>query len=361
MRQLATIQEIIDLQPIEGADMIERATILGWHLVAKKGEFKVGDRCVYFEVDSILPDRPEFEFMRDRKFRIRTIKLRGQTSQGLAMPLSILPPKSPGYVGADVTELLGVQKYDPQAEQEAKETERLNTLQMSRIQKFMRRSSLFRRLFTKRNTEKLPFPSFISKTDEERVQKVPKLFDSLCGVPMIGTEKIDGQSGTYFLVRNKRFLLKDKIVFGVCSRNYHLIKEDNSSWWTVARKFKIEETMRSLMSPSARTFVIQGEIVGPAIQKNKYGVKDYDFYLFNIVINGKRITPHADDVSAYFKTVPVVFNGVLPETIDEVVAMADGQSVLADTIREGLVFRTIDQNVSFKAISNKFLLKYKED
>jgi hypothetical protein len=360
MRQLATIQTIVDLQPIDGADMIERATVLGWHLVVKKGEFKVGDKCVYFEVDSILPDRPEFEFMRDRKFRIRTIKLRGQTSQGLAMPLSILPPKSPGYVGADVTDILGVKKYDPQAEQEAKETAKLESIQTSRIQKFLRRSSLYRRLFIRRDKDTLPFPAFIKMTDEERIQKMPQLLQDLQGVPVYASEKLDGQSASYFLVRHKRFLLKDKITFGVCSRKLHLVKKNDTSWWTIAKTLDVEKIMRSLMG-DARTFVIQGEILGPKIQGNKYGVKDYQFYVFNVVVDGKKINPYFHDVERFFKIVPIVFEGTLPATVDEVVAMADGQSVIAENIREGLVFRTRDQNISFKAVSNKFLLKYKDE
>jgi hypothetical protein len=360
MRQLATIQEIIDLQPIEGADMIERATILGWHLVVRKGEFKIGDRCVYCEVDSILPDRSEFEFMRDRKFRVRAIKLRGQVSMGIAFPLSILPPKSPGYVGADVTNLLGVTKYDPQAEQEAKETARQEAIQTSRIQKFLRRSTLYRRLFTRKNKDTLPFPAFIKITDEERIQKIPQLLESLQGVAVYGSEKLDGQSATYFLVRHKRFLLKDKITFGVCSRKLHLVKKNDTSWWTVAKSLDIEKIMRGLME-NAKTFVIQGEILGPKIQGNKYKVKDYQFYVFNVVVDGKKINPYFHDVERFFKIVPIVFEGTLPATVDEVVAMADGQSVIADTIREGLVFRTRDQSVSFKAVSNKFLLKYKDE
>lgn len=90
MRKLATIREIKDIQPIEGADRIEVATVDGWQVVIKKGEFKVGDKIIYIEIDSIVPEREEFEFLRDRKFRVRTIKLRKQISQGLIMPLSIL-------------------------------------------------------------------------------------------------------------------------------------------------------------------------------------------------------------------------------------------------------------------------------
>ena len=117
-RQLASIRRISDIRLIAGADRIVVAQVDGWECVVQKDEFHVGDRVVYIEVDSVVPERPEFEFLRDRKFRVRTIKLRGQVSQGLVLPLSILPTGN--YEdGADVTDVLGVTKYDPQAQQEA--------------------------------------------------------------------------------------------------------------------------------------------------------------------------------------------------------------------------------------------------
>lgn len=119
MRHLATIREITTLRPIAGADRIEVAQVDGWECVVQKGEFHTGEHIVYIEVDSIVPERPEFEFLRDRKFRVRTIKLRGQVSQGLVLPLSILPNGAPADLGADVTDVLGIKKYDPEAQQEA--------------------------------------------------------------------------------------------------------------------------------------------------------------------------------------------------------------------------------------------------
>ena len=119
MRKLATIREVADIRPIQGADNIEVAQIDGWECVVRKGEFHVGEHVIYVEVDSVLPDRPEFEFMRNRKFRVRTIKLRGQVSQGLVFPLAVLPVGTPTELGQDVTKELGIEKYDPQAAQEA--------------------------------------------------------------------------------------------------------------------------------------------------------------------------------------------------------------------------------------------------
>ena len=126
-RKLASIQRIGLLVPITGADKIEKATILGWEVVVKKGDFKVGDLCIYCEIDSILPAKPEFEFLRERKFRIKTIKLKGQVSQGICFPLNIIH-KSFHSEGRDVTEILGVKKYDPQAEYERKESLRLASI-----------------------------------------------------------------------------------------------------------------------------------------------------------------------------------------------------------------------------------------
>ena len=118
MRKLASIQKITALRPIENADKIEVATVLGWQVVVQKGQFKEGDFCVYIEIDSILPDKPDFEFMRERKFRVKTIKLRGQVSQGICFPISILLKATDKDLilreGDDMTELLGVRKYDPQ-------------------------------------------------------------------------------------------------------------------------------------------------------------------------------------------------------------------------------------------------------
>lgn len=146
MRKLASIQRIKALEPIEGADAIERATVLGWQLVVKKDEFRVGELCIYCEIDSILPEKPEFEFLKSRGMRIRTIRLRGQISQGICFPLSFLPAETLIEEDSDVTEILGVTKYEPPIP-----------------------ASLA-------GVMKGAFPSFIPKTDETRVQVLQNMY-----------------------------------------------------------------------------------------------------------------------------------------------------------------------------------------
>ena len=168
MRSLASIQTIVSLEPIAGADAIEKATVLGWECVVKKDEFKVGDKIIYVEVDSVMPEKPEFEFLRDRKYRVRTIKLRGQVSQGLVLP--IMYNKNTYDVGDDVTEELGVTKYlSPSEREEMNQHERKIANEKNKLKKFMMRYSWFRSLFLSRN-KKESFPYWVSKTDEERIQ-----------------------------------------------------------------------------------------------------------------------------------------------------------------------------------------------
>lgn len=158
MRKLATIRTISDIRPIPGADRIEVAQVDGWECVVQKGEFQIGQLIVYVEVDSIMPERPEFEFLRDRKFRVRTIKLRKQVSQGLVLPMSILPPGKYAQ-DMDVTEVLGIKKYDPQAEQErmllaCADDNRVN--QHGKLFQFMMRFRWFRKCWPEAEEKGVP-------------------------------------------------------------------------------------------------------------------------------------------------------------------------------------------------------------
>lgn len=168
-RKLAHVEIIEAIFPIPNADKIEMVKILGWECVVKKNEFKVGEKVVYVEVDAIMPEKPEYEFLRDRKFRIRTIRLRGQISQGLVLPLSTLPQNSSYFsIGHDVTELLGITKYlSPSEQSELQQQEEKIKLEKNRLKKFMMRYSWFRRMFLSRNQIK-GFPYWVNKTDEER-------------------------------------------------------------------------------------------------------------------------------------------------------------------------------------------------
>lgn len=359
MRQLATIREISDIRPIEGADRIVVAQVDGWECVVQKDAFHVGDKVVYIEIDSIMPEKPEYEFLRDRKFRVRTIKLKKQISQGLVLPLDVLP-KGGYQLGDDVTDIIGVKKYDPQAEQEAK----LLTDQKKKQGKFltfMYRFKWFRRLFgTKR--QKKGFPDWIVKTDEERIQNRVSMFEYERDkrTPFMATEKVDGQSATYFLKKIRR----GKYEFGVCSRNIRLGRPDNSSYWNVAKMYDMENVLRKLIGDADR-IVLQGEIIGPSIQKNKYDRKDYDFFAFNLIYpDHKCDTQEISHRASPFgiKTVPIVdMKKYLPDTIDELVEYAKGKSVVpGGKRREGVIMRAIGKDISFKVINPDFLLAYDE-
>ncbi len=327
MRQLSSIQKIKRLEPIPNADAIERATVLGWQLVVKKDEFKEGDLCVYIEIDSLLPDKPVFEFMKPRGMRVRTIRLRGQISQGICFPLSILPAGVPMEEGLDVTAILEIEKYEPPI-----------PASLSGIMKG-------------------GFPSFIPKTDETRVQVLQELLDKLKGELCYVTEKLDGSSVTYFIKDN---------VFGVCSRNLELIDTPENTLWKLARELQIEEKLIALKG----NYALQGEVIGEGVQGNKYKLKGQRVYFFSVFdINAYKFLGYNDFVAMInqlgLANVPVFESGyVLSNSIEELVNKATGKSVLYNVEREGIIIRPLTEKidltgrVSFKAINPEFLLKY---
>lgn len=366
-RKLASIQRIVSLDPIPDADKIQKATVLGWEVVVAKSEnHQVGDLVCYIEVDSIVPDRPEFEFLRERKFRVRTIKLRKQVSQGLIMPLTILPGDFAGYQeGDDVTSVLGVKKYDPEGDKEQKLLDERAARSKNKLNKFLLRYPWYRRIFSLFLPKKSGWPKFIKKTDEDRIQLFPGICEREKDTFFQVTEKLDGQSATYFLIKNKKKFLwfGEDYIFGVCSRNLHLPKEDNSSYWTIARQLNIKNVLRQLIRPNDDYVVLQGEIVGEGIQGNKYKIKGYDFYAFNLIDSEKQWSSSEMKALGFLgvKQVPLLDYGFkLKPTIPENVEYAKGKSVIADTLREGVVVRNYEKNISFKIINPDFLLKFEE-
>jgi hypothetical protein len=361
-RKLASIQKITNLEKIEGADKILCASVLGWKVVVGTVDnFKIGDLIVYCECDSIMPEKKEFEFLRERKFRIKTIKLRGQVSQGICFPIAILPAKYwRPEEGLDVTDIIGVKKYDPQAAYEQKEIERLNKINKNRLGKFFNRYKWYRNLFNK--TGRIPFPAFIKKTDEDRIQLFPDICEREKDTIFEATEKIDGQSATYFILKNKKLsLIWKPFIFGVCSRNFQLVKEDNSSYWSVFRDYKIKRDIKYFFDIlNAKDFIVlQGEIIGPKIQNNKYKLDKYKFYLFNVFRDNTE--NNLISIMSGISMVPYVKNMKLESTIQETVECAKGKSILSDIPREGLVLRNYEKNISFKVINPDFLLKYQDE
>lgn len=332
MRNLASIQKILKLEPIEGADVIEKATVQGWECVVKKGEFNVGDLCVYFEVDSLLPEKPEFEFMRPRGFRVKTVKLRGQVSQGLCLPMSSLPPGE--YVeDQDLTDLLGVTKYE----------------------KYVSIGT---------DNPRGNFPGFLPKTDETRVQILQDLLDELQGTECYVMEKLDGQSITAYHYNGE---------VGVCSRNLNL-REEGDRYQMIAQNTTLLTELKELGN-----YAVQGELVGPGIQGNKYQLRQPTFRAFQIFNIDKQEYESYESFrqlcSLVLKvlTCPVIATGYpLHNRIPDLVSYAQEKSELCHTVeREGIVIRPLiemthrnnklhNHRVSFKVINPRFLLKFDE-
>jgi len=341
-RKLATVQKIKELNPIEGADKIEVASVLGWKCVVLKGQFKVGQKIIYCEVDSFLPIKPEYEFLRKgcykklengkEGFRIRTIRLRGQISQGLVLPL---PEQLSGEdAGEDLTRDLGITLYQPPIP-----------------------ACLSGKIAGQ-------FPAFIPKTDETRVQLLQDVLTRHKGIKCYITEKLDGSSATFFVKDGE---------FGVCSRNWQLLETEGNAFWQVARELKIEEKLKSL----GKNICIQGELVGNGIQKNYLNIEGRTVTFFNAFdideykyYNWKELKELMSDLDLVL--VPVISEEyILSENIDEIIEMSKGNSqVNKETKREGIVIRPIEEKMdmqmsegfgngrlSFKAINPEYLLE----
>ena len=362
MRKLASIKNISEILQIEGKDRIVLAIIDGWSVIVKKGEFKVGDKCVYVEIDSVLPDKPEFDFLRKNNFRIKTMKMAGVISQGICFPLSILPDKKIGEykVDDDVTDVIGIKQYERTMDKEP--TENASTTSNKNYPQFLMKMAWFRKLVLPKKKSG-NFPSFISKTDETRIQNMPFILKDKR--EWIATEKVDGQSGTFCLVKHKSRipLVKDKFEYIVCSRNLRLSAKDNSSYWKVSDRYQIENALKNMIG-DRDWIALQGECVAPNVQGNKYKVAEADLYVFNLIYpTGRMDSPTAKCICEQhgMKFVPILSTDYkLPDTVNEVLDYAHGQSKLADTLREGIVFRSKDGKQSFKAVDPLFLLKYDE-
>jgi RNA ligase (TIGR02306 family) len=327
---MATVRKISELRPIEGADAIEAAVVGGWVVVVKKGEFKAGDLAVYLEIDSWVPNTlaPFLSKGSEPRMyngvlgeRLRTVKLRGQVSQGLLIPAMGTFPE-----GTDMTEALGVQKYEaPIPAQLAGDVEG-------------------------------PFPSFVPKTDQERIQNLTEEFKAWQATDMRWeiTEKLDGSSMTVYFKDGK---------FGVCSRNWALKETEGNSLWAQARRYNLEDVLTR-----EGNFAVQGELIGEGIQGNPYKIRGQDFYVYDVFdINEQRYLSPAERVAFVerngLKHVPVIaysaefYDTLGIQSVEHILKFAEAKSKLNEGFeREGLVFKH-NGLVSFKAISNKFLLK----
>lgn len=355
MRKLASVQTVNAVEPVPNADAIEKVRVLGWWVVVKKGEYRLGDKLVYCEIDSLLPERPEFEFLRAGSFkparedptgavtlpagfRIKTVKLRGQVSQGICFPLSVLPADAPTEEGADVTERLGILKWEPPA-----------PVGMGGKTK-----------------AKGPFPDFLPRTDETRVQVLESVLERNRGKTFYVTEKLDGTSFTAFLRRGE---------FGVCSRNLWVDEADGTNVLArVAKALGLEEKLRAVRERLGFDPAVQAEVIGPGIQKNKYALGAATLRAFNLLnLDTGRLLDHGEALDLLgelgIEPVPQLGTLVLGHTVDDLVALSEGTSRLNPKVqREGVVLRPLAEEydedlggrLSFKVINPKFLLKYDE-
>lgn len=334
-RKLASIRTIKEITPISGADFIELIKIDGWQCVSKKGQFQIGDKCIYFEIDSFLPETEEYEFLRKScfknheilgpGFRIKTIRLKNNLSQGLVLPIPDEYKSLP--IGTDLTESLNIKKYIPPYTFDEGEVKGV-------------------------------FPGFISKTDEIRIQnfnneELEEIFN--LGKNWIITEKLEGTSVTVFITKDE---------YGVCGRTLQL--NENGEGTIV--KFMKTNNMEDKLKTLKKHLAFQGEFIGPKIQKNYYNLKDFEFRVFNIFNIDDHNYLDWDDVVSIckdldIKTVPEVCRMIISSEFQDynsLLKLAEGKSILnSDREREGIVIKLPNNYKSFKVINNKYLLNEK--
>lgn len=364
MRKLATIEKIIDIQPIPDADAIEVAVVKGWKVVVRKNEFSIGESVVYFEIDSLIPRTDVTEFLmkkpEDKEARLKTVKLRKQLSQGLILSLGqaySMHHELNGddaepfgeSIGTDLSDILHIEKWEPEV---------------------------------KYSDEGLSveWPFTLSKTDEERIQNIPEVIDDIIASKehLCISVKLDGTSMT--VVQDKSGEVH------VAGRNYDYLKEDpaaySNKYWSTAKKYNIPEKLNKLHEQNPdRLYAIQGELVGPGIQKNKMNLSELHFYIFNLFVSDNKgaswekqgyneliqfcVDNELEHVPYIYSDYDFILNNI--KTVDDILKLAEGTyrdnaegyfpNAKEKQQREGLVFRTLNHSKSFKCINNLFLLE----
>jgi len=326
MRKQATIQAIAEIKPIEGADLICAYRINGWWVVDKKDQHAVGDHVIYCEVDSWIPHTLAPFLSRDKEprmyegisgERLRTIRLKGQVSQGLLLPVTFAG--SFWELGDDVSGFLNIKKWEPTIPAQLAGQMRGN------------------------------FPEAIPKTEQERVQNLD--YEKYLGDDYEVTEKMHGSSCTFYLDADNDF--------HVCSRNWDLKPDENNAYWKAAYKHKLEDNMKRL---GLQGYAIQGELCGEGINGNNYklGLEFFAFDVFRVGIGYMPSTHRLDLVNQLgLSHVPLISNcRHLTSSAESLLEEADGTSVIATCKREGLVYKSQTSGNSFKVVSNAWLLKY---
>ena len=405
VRELAYLTIVDAIEPIEGKDRVEAAVIGGWKTMVKKGAFNPGDIGIYFEVDSKLPEKPEYEFTAKYHYKIKTQKFKQFYSQGLLMH-----PNDIGWevvnVGGNqavkddkgeihfvdaetrfLTKQLGVtyavaednRRKGSGPDKYAKMAKRHPNLFKKKPVRWLMKRTWGKKLmffFFGKSKDKRNWPQWVVKTDEERVQNMPWVFSDpdWHDATWFATEKIDGSSTTFTIKRGTGF---SKDTYYVCSRNVCFDtpeKEgkcyyDTNIYTEMAEKYNIQTKIKAMLHENSDLdFVtIQGETYGAGVQKRDYSIKDHDFMAFNVIFGykdgtRKRLNPR--EMTDYLKPfaipcIPIISGSFkLPDTCDELLKIAEGNSAVDGLPREGIVFRDVNGERSFKAVSNPFLVKY---
>jgi RNA ligase (TIGR02306 family) len=305
--KLASVETVLSVQPHPNADRLDLVGILGWQCVVKRGEFAPGDAVVFVPIDTVLPLAPWSEFLAAKNrpespIRLRTARLRGEHSQGLVLPLSILPPGSPSSVGTEVGKILGIRKYEKE------------------VPAHLAGVSLG------------PFPSHLAAaTDEENGLSNPDLVSEVLDHPVTVTRKLDGSSCTVIIENGE--------ITHVCSRRMLLKETPESSFWLAARR------LSPGLPPSGR-IVVQGEVMGPGVQGNQLGLSSPELHVFQVQV-GRRFLDY-DEMSrfclekAICQAVPKIAEFPALASLSILQELADSQVLASGAPAEGIVVRPRD-------------------
>ena len=398
-RELAYVVIVDGIEPIPKYDRVEHAIVGGWRIIVQKGQFKVGEPAIYFEIDSRVPAYREcFAFLEKRHYKVKTLKMCKTLSQGLLMHASdfgwtniwdeenkkwyIWDEKSCHYADNEtrfLTSELGVTYADdednkrkaPTVDKYKKMATRHPEIFKKSWAKWMMKHNFGRKImfffFGKKKDKKNGWPSWVQKTDEERVQNMPWILKN--DEKWIATEKIDGTSTTFTMKRGK-FGKKE---FYVCSRNvcFDSLEKpcyyDINVYWKMAQKYDVFNVLASMLEehPEEEWITIQGETYGVGVQRREYSIEGHDFAAFNLIYSSRGRVGTKEMIGAmtlhHIPSVPVIEAEMYInqfENVDAILEYAEGNSQIDGKPREGIVFRTLDGTKSFKAVSNSFLLKY---
>ena len=402
-RELAYVVTIDEIRPIPGKDRVECAIVNGWTVMVRKNQFNPGDPGIYFEIDSKVPETEPFAFLAQKNYKIKTQKYKtpeGQFwSQGLLMhaddfgwenvsgnndfSAAIKDAKGNVHYCDDdsrfLTKELGVTYYEAEDnKRKASSTDKYKAMASRHGKLFSKpffrwmmkrswgRKTLF--LFFGKKKDKRNWPAWVKKTDEERVQNMPWVLNNKD--PWIVTEKVDGSSTT-FTMRRKSF---GRFEFLVCSRNVVFDKPDKKCFYEtniyteMAKKYDIENKMKTMLKSNVfkdcKWITIQGETYGAGVQKREYSITDRSFMAFNLITEkaGRWNSVEMQEcleLDYGIPCVPIVKKEyILPDTVEELLNFATGESILDGGLREGFVFRSQDGSQSFKAVSNEFLERF---